>query len=254
MADSNMLYRRTQQATLKELFGNPLYFGDCSQFRGQSIQQAFMTHYREQGVPDWQAKARAAYDCFLKNGAQLFHEMLASEEIGLFEGAKHTIEGLLANHIPVAVISNSPPEFLCDLMLPALLGPELAEKIIAVGCEYDDRGKPETDTCERTLDLLADRGLLPRDAARDSVYFVGDSAAHDMEVAHRMGFTPVLYGADAMEIARRAHEHDPEAITPAMHRFLHAEHQAALQAIFDVAEQHHKDAQDKKDQAAVQAR
>ena len=236
ISDSNFLYRCTHKATVKELFGDPDFFGaDPARYRGQSIQATFIKHYRDtEHAPDWEAKARHAYKRFADNGQQIFNQMLAEGKVKLFEKGKETIEKLVAAGIPVGIVSNAPKEFINDMMLPAMLGPELTAKIAAIGLSYDDKGKPETDTCERMLQTLRQSGAIQGNTDKSSIYFIGDSLTHDMEVAHRMGFTAVLYGVPSLDTYRDLH-HKDEPVAPSLHSILHVDDHHQLHTLIDKA-------------------
>lgn len=236
MAHSNELYRRTREITFRELFGEDYMRGrDFSSLRGRSVHEYFIEHYRNTGDVDWEEKSRAAYARFVENGKNLFDSLPEQEKTRLFDGARKTLEGLIERGIPVAIVSNAPQEFIHDLMLPKLLGEPLASKLVGVGLTYEEEGKPHTDTCQRALAALKERGFLSDSVDPASIYFVGDSAEHDVEVAYRMSFTPVLYSNHDLDIYCTQLAEDPLSIRASMHRFLYADNHAELQQLFEKA-------------------
>lgn len=160
-----------------------------------------------------------------------------------FKGALQTLQYLIDQHIPVAIVTNS-PQALIDVSLPQIF-PELYKDgktpayFVVVGVTERDEGKPSLDTTTRALEALHIPVINGK--VDPSVYFVGDSHAHDVKVGHAMGMTNILLSDVGMK------EGDPKrpSLIPLMHdnrispinahlqNLLYADNHEKLQGLFE---------------------
>ena len=247
LVHSNSFFRLIYRKALDEEFGAGFsaHF-DFSAWRGRSVKQFEVLVYDEyirRGYDHEEAEvnAEAAYARFLQKGREMFPELLSGGNIGLIEGARETLTQLLDAGIPVAIVSNSPQEWLREFVVPALLGDELARRITIVGLRAQDSGKPEVDTILRAIGEMQDEGKLPRGTQeRSHFYFIGDSIAHDVEAAYKAGLTPVLFDNAGIEKMISQLEKG-ERVSAALQCFMHAENHAQLQALLKSARSEQRD-------------
>lgn len=161
-----------------------------------------------------------------------------------FQGALQTLHYLVNHHIPVAIVTNS-PQALVDVSIPQIF-PELYKDgkvpndFVVVGVTAHDKGKPSPDTTTRALNAL--HIPIVNGKVNPSVYFVGDSHAHDAKVGHAMGMTNILFSDVGMK------DGDPkrpslvplmtDTITPDnahLQNMLYAKDHAKLQGLFKSA-------------------
>ncbi len=118
-----------------------------------------------------------------------------------FKGALQTLQYLINHDIPVAIVTNSPQE-LVDISVPQIF-PELykdgekPKNFVVVGVTEKEKGKPSLDTTTRALAALK---IPVLDGKVDkSIYFVGDSHAHDVKLGYQMGMTTILFSDVGMK-------------------------------------------------------
>lgn len=112
-------------------------------------------------------------------------------DLHVLDGTKKTLETLIHQKIPVAIVSNGPERYVRHCVR-AMLGDAIADHIVIIGTHAHEVGKPERDTVDRALEELKARHEQLDISRTERMYFVGDTEHCDLAVAHHTGMKGVL--------------------------------------------------------------
>ncbi len=165
------------------------------------------------------------FELFTKTAIEETERLFASDSPPtLFKGGVDTLRALIKEGVPIGIVTNS-PQRLVDYSIPRLFPKDVLDKLIWVGTECNDRGKPSTDTMERALEKM-------KISPDHQVYYIGDSHHHDLKAAHDLGMSTVLFSTKSDDAMRAQFHNNPDAVGQHQHRYFFADNHQDLQRFF----------------------